>query len=378
MAEQNVMPVEFWSSVEYATFQKGLIHALGAAGWKARDRFQVTQADYWGARSRWERLSLRARTYGVYPLSLAIRYGVARRTSIGVVCTNTFYAPLVAACSARRRSTRLVHWVFDLFPDVLLLAGVIRAGGWQERLLRKMVRTTFDRAAVNIFLGERLREYAVSRFGPIPRSVVIPVGCDARPFADARPETAAVGEPLRILYCGNYGRMHEVDTIVSLLQGGVPADSAFVFRGNGPSFRCLEAVAGPGVHLGGNLEEAEWTREMRRAEVALVTMKAGSEGVVMPSKTYSALAAGQAVLAVCPKRSDLAETIEKHQCGWCVEPGDVAGLRALVERLAGDRAGVLLRRKNAWQAGQTVFDQKALAGQWTSVFSQLMEPKNGS
>src|SRR6202789_3536235 len=60
--------VEFWSSVEYGTFQRGLVRALGESGWEAEHRFEVRQADYWKARSRAERLLLRMRTYLVYPI----------------------------------------------------------------------------------------------------------------------------------------------------------------------------------------------------------------------------------------------------------------------------------------------------------------------
>jgi len=372
--------VEFWSSVEYATFQQGLVCELGLAGWRAEHRYEVSQADYWQARSWLARLWLRTATYAVYPLRLGARFSGELHLQVGVVCTNTFYAPWLAVLLAGRRGPAIVHWVFDLFPDVLILADTLRPGSWRERALRRLVRRTFDRAAVNVFLGERLRYFAEAQFGPISRSVVIPVGCDARPFENNPPVACVAGQPIRVLYCGNMGRMHEVETLVAALRPELPSVLEFNFHGNGAGFRQLEIAVGERnlgarVKVGGNLSEADWVRAMSAADVALVTMKPGAEGVVMPSKTYSALAAGQAVVAICPEASDLADTIRTHECGWVVAPGDANGLARLLADIARQPEELLRRRQNAWQAGQHVFDQRVLAKAWIAVLESARKAK---
>ena len=80
---------------------------------------------------------------------------------------------------------------------------------------------------------------------------------------------------------------------------------------------------------------------------------------------------GQALLAVCPRESDLADTVTKHDCGWVIEPGDAAGLRALLESLPARADEVLAKRRNAWQAGQEVYDQKVLAAAWKRLLESL-------
>jgi glycosyltransferase involved in cell wall biosynthesis len=300
------------------------------------------------------------------------------RPDVAIVCTNTFYAPRIAEKVAG--GTAIVHWVFDLFPDVLVVGGNLRIGSVGARLLDRLTRATFDQAAANVFLGERLLAHAQTRFGTIPRSVVIPVGCDARPFAGASPVRRQEGEPIRALYCGNMGRMHDVDTIRDALYAGLPETFNFSFRGNGAGFRLLQNAVrernlGDKVSIGGNLNEAEWVKVMCAADVALVTMKPGAEGVVMPSKTYSALAAGQAVVAICPEASDLADTIRTHDCGWVVVPGDVNRLTRLFTEIVNQPEELLRRRQNAWRAGQQVFDQRALAKVWSAVLESGLKYK---
>jgi glycosyltransferase involved in cell wall biosynthesis len=123
--------------------------------------------------------------------------------------------------------------------------------------------------------------------------------------------------------------------------------------------------------LCGSFPESEWIEAMTGADVALVTMKPGAEDIVMPSKTYSAMAAGQAILAVCPRESDLADTVTKHDCGWVIEPGDVAGLRALLESLPQRAAEVLAKRHNSWNAARECYDQKVLAVRWREVLGEV-------
>ena len=372
-------PVEFYSSVEYASFQPALMRELEKAGWASEQQFGISQADYWAARSRVARWRMRARMYGLYPLKVAARFAVTK-AAVGVVCTNTFFAPWVAERMSGR-GVPVVHWVFDLFPDVLVLAGRVRTGSFAERALRRCVRSTMDSAAANVFLGERLRAFAETRFGPIPRSVVVPVGCDARAFRQTPPEARASRATVRVLYCGNLGQMHDVTTVVEAMQGGFPAGIDFEFRGNGSGFQHLEEAIGQirpqtEVRIAGHLPEDEWATAMQAADIALVTMKPGAEGLVMPSKTYSALAAGQAVLAICPKKSDLADTVLAHDCGWVVEPGDSEGLREVLRQAIGEPEEVFRKRCRAWQAGHEVYDQRVLARQWIRVLESAIQERS--
>ena len=345
----------------------------------ARQRFAVSESDYRQARGKLARLRMRLRCYVGYPSLLHRRIRREAAPAALVVCTNTFYAPWVAMRSARKRGIPVVHWMFDLYPDVLVLAGKLRPGSLGERWLRRWVRAMFDGAAANVFLGERLLAYAEAKFGPIPSSIVIPVGCDAAPFAEWSPAERPAGAPVGVLYCGNFGRMHEVDTVVAVLRGGLPVGVRFDFRGNGAGFQTLAtATAGLGLgeqlRLGGSLPEREWLDAMAAADVALVTMKRGAEGIVMPSKTYSAMAAGQAILAVAPRESDLSDLVAAHDCGWVVEPGDVAGLRSVLDLLALRGADVLAKRRNAWRAARECYDQRLLAGRWREVLRGCAKP----
>ena len=84
---------------------------------------------------------------------------------------------------------------------------------------------------------------------------------------------------------------------------------------------------------------------MQSSQIALVTMSEGSQEVVMPSKTYSAMMAGQAILAVAPEDSDLVDLIKASDCGWWVSPGDVNGFQECLVEIQSNQNLLLEKRQ---------------------------------
>lgn len=360
----------------------GMIESLRKIGVDAAQYYEVASKEYRCSEGVVARLSLRTRMYLLYPFRLIRHCRRSHTTDIRVVCTNTFFAPLAAALAQQRRS-RLVHLVYDLYPDALIEAGVVNRNSFAARACERVVRKTFFTAAANVFLGQRLLEHAQSRFGEIPNSQVVAVGSDGSDFLDNRPSSAPLGRPVDVLYCGNLGRLHDVETLVRYLKNSAPRKGrgiAFSFHASGYGLESLRRLQGATLsddvflHLGGFLSQRDWILRMRRAEVALVTMRQGAERVLLPSKTYSALLAGQAILGICPKASDLADLILKHDCGWVVEPGDVAELTKALAEIRCSPDELIRRRQNAFAAGHSNYTTPILALQWKALFEQLTKP----
>jgi glycosyltransferase involved in cell wall biosynthesis len=338
----------------------------------------------------------------------------------------------------------VVHLVYDLFPEAMIHSGKWTEGTLKVKLVRWITKQTLKRATTNVFLGERLKDYVESIHGSVANAAIIAVGADHALFpvspmkrvgraeeGDLRPEGqgrlevkrpevgdlrsdrvkrcahATTGEGTEpeeltshqsifttqssptILYCGNFGNMHDSETLFSLwrdyaqrteTRGQESEDLTFPlsnlptfhFCCSGPKRAALETELAQlpealqqQIQLGGGLDQAAWIATMESADVALVTMVPGSETVVMPSKTYSAMMAGQAILAIAPEDSDLVDLIKAADCGWWVAPGDVAGLAEVIEALSADPEGLLEKRENAFQYAHQHLGQDALAKDWT-------------
>lgn len=356
--------MEFWSSVDLSSLVAPLSAGLASEGWGIDARFAVSDREYRRTSFGFSHLAQRAHLYAGYPLLLKRGLSAADCPEVAVVCTNTFYAPAVAIETS---NVPIVHWVLDLFPEVAVIGGLISRGSFIERAARAIVRRTFDRASANVFLGTTLLAHAEDAFGPIPRAVVIPIGSDPSCFDSATEPGELCSDETTILYCGNFGRMHDFATVRDLLRATAPNPLIrWKFRGNGASLNALrDSLHGRlGLDFGDALDREQWAKQMAAADVALVTLRPGAEGLVMPSKTYSALAAGQAILAICPARSDLAKLVHDHDCGWVVTPGDTRSLHSLVERLPLARDERTSKRRAAWRAARTSFAPEVAARLW--------------
>jgi glycosyltransferase involved in cell wall biosynthesis len=148
--------------------------------------------------------------------------------------------------------------------------------------------------------------------------------------------------PLRILYSGNLGLAHDVDTIRAAIHH-FRSDSRFhfAFAGAGPRRKALESFcannnANANVSFSGYRPRHQLAAAFGACHIGLVTQKPETLGSVVPSKTYGLMAAGRPILYIGPQNATPALIIERFHCGWQVSPGDTASLVALLERLAAD------------------------------------------
>ena len=409
--------ISFWSSTEYSGFLEGLIRELNESGLDARQRFQISEASYRSAKSAPARFLLRFRQYIVYPVQLiaALTARRLKRTNSNptsdcdfcVVSTNTFYAPLIASYL----HPNVVHLVYDLFPEAMIHSGKWREGTLKVQIIRWITKQTLRRSKTNVFLGERLKNYVESIYGTVDNSAIIAVGADQSLFhedpskrknlggnkyedptnvLETNSQLTSISAPT-ILYCGNFGNLHDSETIFSLWRhyAQVPRSDlitvaptqglpTFKFACSGPkrtelkaAFDAMPEAIRRQIQLSGGLTQKAWLEAMATSDLALVTMVPGSERVVMPSKTYSAMMAGQAILAIAPEDSDLVDLIKAADCGWFVEPGDVSGLVSVVSEICADSQRLLKMQERSYDYAQAHFGQNTLAKKWQEALEIL-------
>lgn len=374
--------VVFWSSVEAAMFMRAVVDSICAEGVQATHRSVISSSTYKKASTRFQRIVLRLRMYIEYPIRLAWVCVVDREPRIYIVTTNTFFAPLIALLLSKKNQI-VIHLVWDLYPDALFESNGRASRNWITRCIEGVVQQILCRVAANVFLGQRLLAHAKERFKEVPRAHIIPVGADAGIFSDSPPCFVRLEKKVDILYCGNLGTMHDTTTVLDALQS---ADSYSVllqnftlsFNASGPLYEIfkkkvgdINSVFAKNINLGSGLDDVKWTCRMKQAHVALVMMKPGSEKVVMPSKTYSALAAGQAILAICSKDSDLARLVIKEDCGWVVTPGQHDELWVALNEIATRRDVLQTKRENAFRAGHVKYSDVVVARDWVKLVNSL-------
>lgn len=223
--------------------------------------------------------------------------------------------PLISVCSwlvARFRGAKLVNWLEDVFPEVARRVGMGLLGA-AKPLRNASVRG----ASVNVVLGTRM-EREVAGLVPGARLEVISNWADgavirALPFDRER---FVVG------YSGNFGRAHEVETVLRAIE--LLPEMSFSFTGGGHHFSRLTGL--PNVVRQGYVPPERLSQNLAASHVHLVTLLPQLEGLIVPSKLYAAMAAGRPTLFVGAAGGEVASILSSHGCGLSVAAGDARGL----------------------------------------------------
>jgi len=371
----------FVGAVEDQSLFSCMFATWRAQGWTVAIWSEMTEQTYRNARGVIGRLWMRVRINLVFPLRVSWRLlvGVGGTERTLVVTSTPFILPAVAGLM-KRRADRVCQMLYDLYPDALVVAGKLGPRALPTRLIGWVVSLGMRRCDLTVFPGERLRAYADAAYGPCPHTAVIPVGTDAGHLD--RERGAPAGAERLVVYVGNFGHLHDYEPLVALLRTGLPAGVRLAFHANGANYERFKSFASgwpeetrARVAFGGPLARDDWARVMQQADAGLVLFKNGAERVAFPSKTFSAMASGQAIVAVTPIASDLADVIGRHDCGWLAEPGDVAMLRRGFEAVACGGADLARRQTAAALAAREYYDVVRLAERWLELFETMASQK---
>jgi glycosyltransferase involved in cell wall biosynthesis len=308
----------------------------------------------------------------------------AGRHDVVIVLTTP---PLLASLGVLLRALRgerLVCWVQDVYPEIGVAFGVFPEHGLLTSALRLAARTIYRRADAVVALGEVMAERLVAAGAPRERVHVIHNWADGRAITavprarNAFARELRLGDRFVVGYSGNFGRGHDLDAILEAarrLRGHRRLH--WLFIGEGPR-RDEVAAAIERDRLNARLLPYQPRERLRASlsapDVHLVTMRAGLEGLMVPSKLYGCLAAGRAVVFVGPERTEPAQILADERCGVTVPPADPAALAAAVEDLARRprEAAAMGRRGRA--VFERRFDRRLATEAWARVCRGVIAP----
>jgi glycosyltransferase involved in cell wall biosynthesis len=149
-------------------------------------------------------------------------------------------------------------------------------------------------------------------------------------------------DKLVVLYSGNMGLVHDLGTVMGAVERLHRLRNVrFLLIGDGGKRKWIEETIAQNdlknVILLPYQPEELLPFSLTCGDVSLVTLRKGMEGLSVPSKIYSSLAAGLAIMAVAGENSEIAEIVKGNECGFRVSQGDVDGLVKAIEGLHADR-----------------------------------------
>jgi colanic acid biosynthesis glycosyl transferase WcaI len=274
-------------------------------------------------------------------LALAVPRSLFARTDVIIAMTDPPIAGIAGAFVSTLSRRPFIYNIRDLYPDMAVGGDIVRPG-FVARLWERMHRRALRQAARVIVLGDDMRDRILKKGVAANRVEVVRDGTHLPDvLADAANPIAQeirCGFHTVAIHAGNLGFYGAWDTLLHaarLLQG---TGFGLVFVGEGANrLRLQQSAEGlSNVRFLPFRPVEQIPYVMAAGDIHIVTVKRGLEGVVVPSKLFSILAAGRPVLAVAPMECDAARIVVEAGCGVAADPDDPAAVVAAIRAMSAD------------------------------------------
>jgi glycosyltransferase involved in cell wall biosynthesis len=265
-----------------------------------------------------------------------------------LVVTNPPVLPFAMVLAARLRGVESALLIHDLYPDVLVATGMVRANSWIVRGYSRLARWLYRSVDRVVVLGRDARDLVARHYKEASDKVsVIPNWGDTSQIRPSRDK----GESIRrrmglqdnfvVQHLGNMGRTHGIESMV---------DAATLLRDNrnihfmvvGAGFfrdrllRRIEETGLTNISVVPPCADEELGSYLNACDIALISFRGGMAGVSVPSRMYNVMAAGKPILAVADTESELARVVSEESIGIVVPPEDSRALAAAILAAAED------------------------------------------
>ncbi len=305
------------------------------------------------------------------------------RGDVLLITTAPPFLPLLGYLAHLCFGLPYVCLLYDLYPDVAVELQVVPVHHWLVRLWNLVNQQIWKNAKGVIVLSPSMKERIVAKCPEVADKVavihswadpswIVPIPKQNNWFA----QQYDLVEKFTVLYSGNMGRCHDMETIMEVAKLLEDEPIQFVFIGDGAKRQATkEQIAAMGLKnclLLPYQDKQNLPHSLTACDLSLVSISPGMEGLVAPSKLYGILAAGRPVGVICEEGSYLCQLIEQAKCGETFNNGDATGLANFIRRLASDTQLAHQMGKAGRCYLKSNFTLEIIAQQYSEVLNQAL------
>lgn len=304
----------------------------------------------------------RSRTTQIWPqrirgkvingLLFCLRSGIhllkhSQRGNVLLVTTAPPYLPVLGLLANLCFKLPYICLIYDLYPDVAIQLNVVSQKNWLAQIWHEINRAVWGRSRQIIVLSPTMKQRITTKYPALADKIsvihswanpntIVPIAKQDNWFATQHKLT----EKFTVLYSGNMGRCHDMETILEAANQLQQEAIQFVFIGSGAQYQgCVDQAQDMGLNNCLFLpyqDKQTLPYSLTACDLSLVSISPGMEGLVAPSKLYGTLAAGRPVAIICESHSYLRQILSAADCGRAFVNGDGQGLAHFIRDLAGN------------------------------------------
>jgi glycosyltransferase involved in cell wall biosynthesis len=274
---------------------------------------------------------------------------------------------------AKRMHAKHIHWIMDLYPDLLPALGR-QVHPYLYKIAHYKMQVMMKKADMIVPISNCMARYLSHNAVARNHMKVIENWPNKYLLEDADDSQSLLDDSkFRILYAGTIGLAHEFDTVLSAAAyfQKMDQDIEFIFTARGRGYSAFEKkVKEKGltnVRFLPSQPSKKLNALLNAGDLHLVTLKKSAAGKLFPSKFYSACAAGRPVLYVGPTSCDIHRKITQHHCGATIRNGEGRLLINAIENYKTNPDDWFMACKNA---SAVLGDHRPLE-QWAALIDSL-------
>jgi glycosyltransferase involved in cell wall biosynthesis len=266
------------------------------------------------------------------------------KTTPLLIASNPPYAGLLGRAFKYFKGGQYTFLFQDIFPESAALSGVLKANGLPYRFFQALMALICRQAEHTIVLTPAMQTYLEKTHPPLQGKLQVIENWAVEPI-DPQPKATnpfaqqhGLDQIFTVLYSGNIGRLHDIETIAEAIYLLRDEPIQFVFIGDGS--KRLVLIDYQDKYQLTNLlllpfqPRQQLSHTLTACDLSLVSLIPGAEQIVAPCKLYGMLAAGRAILSLSTPGSYLDQLLNQHHCGINLSPGDPVFLAETIKTLS--------------------------------------------
>ncbi|AFZ02028.1 glycosyltransferase family 4 protein [Calothrix sp. PCC 6303] len=314
-------------------------------------------------------------------------FRVRNRNNILLVTTAPPFLPLLGYLARLLFRIPYICVLYDLYPDIAIALGVLPKHHWLAKFWQNLNCRIWRNASGIVVLSPAMRRQILMSCPEISDKVsvihswsdpdwIVPIAKQENWFAWKH----NLVTKFTVLYSGNLGRCHDMDTILAAAKELRDEAIQFVCIGSGAKRdQLIQEVKELGLDNFMFLpyqDKHVLPYSLTACDLSLVTVDERTENLVTPSKLYSALASERPIAAICCQDSYLRELIQEADCGVAFENGDSSGLSQFIRLLSRDRQLAERMGKSGRQYLRSHFTPKIISKQYLDVLRRAISSED--
>jgi len=295
--------------------------------------------------------------------------------------TTPFAVPYLVTLAAKLRGASAALLIYDLYPEALIMAGLVLPGSLVAKTIRLANRILFGSLDAIITIGRDVEALLLTyksvdsrkiRF--VPNWALLPIGY--REIANGNFFRHPFADKLVVGLSGNLGFTHSASTVYEaarLLKDN--RNIHFLLSGWGSGWKQLSELYAKAplenVTLIDRVPESELDEFLSAADVWIIPYRRNVAGVSVPSRIYNLIAVGRPIIVAAETYSEAALMLKEEDIGWVVRPEDPLDLAEAIRSAASNREETLAKGRRATLAAQRYTYDRAIAS-YRQIMSDVM------